>query len=104
MKLGVHRIFEERNEQIFKHNYSIERDVKFNGNHELGQAAARLLFTPADAEETTDLMHEDIFVPKGWNKDIWFRMVNKTYEERLVIAGALIAAELDRLQYIKENS
>jgi len=35
--------------------------------------------------------------PNGWDVDIYKKMRNKSYKERLIIAGALIAAELDRL-------
>jgi len=37
--------------------------------------------------------------PEGWNEERWNKMLNKSDERRLVIAGALIAAEIDRLNY-----
>lgn len=36
--------------------------------------------------------------PFGWDADICNKMINKSYEERLIIAGALLAAEIDRIQ------
>ena len=37
--------------------------------------------------------------PYGWDKKIWQHMTNKPLKERLIIAGALIAAEIDRINY-----
>jgi hypothetical protein len=31
-------------------------------------------------------------------------MASKSYKERLIIAGALIAAEIDRLQYLENEA
>ena len=39
--------------------------------------------------------------PNGWDQEIWEKMIRKPHQERLIIAGALIAAELDRLNYSK---
>ena len=33
--------------------------------------------------------------PHGWNPVFWKKMIDKDYKDRLVIAGALIAAEID---------
>lgn len=92
---GVELIMKERSEQIYKHGRKIEFDVNDNTQYQLAIAAGRLLFTPND--EGDDLMTMDIFIPEGWNKEIWSKMQGKSYKERLVIAGALIAAEIDRL-------
>ncbi len=42
-------------------------------------------------------------MPKEWDKTITEKMLNKNYKQRLVIAGALIAAEIDRLELIEKN-
>ena len=36
--------------------------------------------------------------PIEWDWKVWDYMINKSYKERLIIAGALIAAEIDRIQ------
>ncbi len=41
--------------------------------------------------------------PEGWNKELHNKMMNKPYKDRLIIAGALIAAEIDRINRKKEN-
>lgn len=95
---GCVLITKERKEQIGKHCRSIEEDVEFNSRKELSKAARFLLKPNPTASQ---IYH---YRPIGWNKPIWEKMCAKTYEERLVIAGALIAAEIDRLLRLKEES
>lgn len=40
--------------------------------------------------------------PSFWDKALWKRMIEKPEKERLIIAGALIAAEIDRIQYVEK--
>lgn len=87
MKTGVELIAKERKEQIEKHKRTVELDVKLNFDKQLSTAAMRLLYNDSSTSS----------YPIGWNKNIWNHMRNKSYKERLIIAGALIAAEIDRL-------
>lgn len=91
MKTGIELIAEERQEQIKKHLYSIAHDIEVNDNEQLAHAAEMLL-----AVEREEGIDSDSF-PDGWDKDICRKMLAKSYKERLIIAGALIAAEIDRL-------
>lgn len=90
MKTGVELISEERQEQILKHKRSVEEDVRLNTKGQLSVAAGILSqkFIPDDMD----------LIPKEWNEIIWSKMLRKPYKERLIIAGALIAAEIDRIQ------
>lgn len=36
--------------------------------------------------------------PENWDKAIFDKMISKPWKQRLIIAGALIAAEIDRIQ------
>ncbi len=95
MKTGIELIAEERQKQIDKYS--------FTGNHHKGHPEwydnLQLQFAA-----TTLMMHEFEEVvdtkdclPDGWDQE-WFDKLNaKTRKERLIIAGALIAAELDRI-------
>jgi len=38
--------------------------------------------------------------PQGWDESYFAKLLDKPYKERLVIAGALIAVEIDRLNAI----
>jgi hypothetical protein len=98
MKTGIELIAIERQEQIEKHGRTVEKDVELNSSeNQLQEAAYHLIgkewLYVADNEETC---------PIGWNQKVWNKMFNKEYKERLIIAGALIAAEIDRLNYNKD--
>lgn len=95
MKNGVELISEERAEQIKKHKRSIQSDVKHNWNNQLSFAAA-LLSAPNPQQFWSPA--NNYGCPQGWNQKIWDKMRKKPYKERLIIAGALLAAEIDRLQ------
>lgn len=98
MKTGIELIAEERQEQITKHGRTIKSDVRANNSEELATAAHALLGIYPDAEEADRTIGE---FPAGWNNAICKKMANKPYKERLIIAGALIAAEIDRLNAIE---
>lgn len=82
---GIELIAQERAEQLEKHDISVYYDVNYNFNEQLLVAAIRLL------------EHVKSSPPSNWDKGRWSKMWNKSHEQRLVIAGAFIAAELDRL-------
>jgi len=86
---GVQLIARERNEQINKHDKTIEKDKLENKESNLIDAALQLMFS----EDNCDA---DGF-PEYWDKEVVAHMCAKSYKERLIIAGALIAAEIDRI-------
>jgi len=90
---GIDLITKERNEQIEKHGRTIEYDQQWT-QHQLCDGAIELLQGPEMSAEAN-------VPPSGFDEELWRKMIFKTYEERLVIAGALIAAELDRLKLNK---
>lgn len=95
---GIERISLERWEQMFKHGRTIESDQVWTEN-QLTEAASYLMV------ENPEMIHCDEpeeYAPQGWDTDLWTKMMSKSYPERLVIAGALIAAEIDRIQNIKK--
>jgi hypothetical protein len=89
-KTGIELIAQERSEQIEKHGITIEIDAKTNDFNQLRNAAIMLLdgYTSADEYNST---------PFKWDEPKWDHMMSKPKKERLIIAGALIAAEIDRL-------
>ncbi|NNV54549.1 hypothetical protein [Limnovirga soli] len=96
---GIELIAQERQEQIEKHGISISQDVVYNSGFEkpLTKAAAALTC------ENGNTLAAEAMRPYNWDKEIWQKMMGKTYKERLVIAGALIAAEIDRVQAIPKD-
>ena len=95
MKTGIELITEERTEQIEKHKRSIQKDFILNSYKQLCWGAKSLL--------RESLMDRAIDRPISWDESIWRKMIKKSYKERLVIAGALLAAEVDRIQYKHES-
>lgn len=95
MKTGIEQIAQERKEQIDKHGRTIENDKQFNTKGELSFAAAVLSCQNPESIWLSAL--NNYSCPLGWDIKLWEKMIRKSYKERLVIAGALIAAEIDRL-------
>lgn len=92
MKTGIELIAQERAEQIEKHGRTILRDVDENRSEQLRLGAIRLIVDSYDRE---------CLAPNGWDNKRWHKMSDKEYKDRLVIAGALIAAEIDRIQTLE---
>jgi len=91
---GVSLIAMERVEQIHKHHRTVRYDKGFNHEGQLSYAAA-LLIAPnpfAFAREGNNYC-----CPSGWDRTLWLKMLGKSYRDRLIIAGALLAAEIDRI-------
>lgn len=91
MPTGLELIQKERNEQINKHNKQIKDDVRNNPDEQLKKAAIAML------------TNDESEFPENWN---FFRkerlLNNRTYKERLAIAGAFCAAEIDRLNALEK--
>ena len=90
-KTGAELIAEERLEQIEKHGFNVENDRDYS-HGELLEAA---MFT---IDPTLDCW------PDGWTIHFKRKILYKpNVVSRLKIAGAFIAAEIDRLQLKEEN-
>jgi hypothetical protein len=94
MKTGIELITQEREEQIMKHGRTIQKDRMENSDlpYALPKAAASLTIYPMSP------VVMEFGRPENWDKSIWQKMCKKNYKDRLIIAGALIAAELDRIR------
>lgn len=84
---GVELIEVERKEQIEKHGRTIENDQRDNRGLQLVTGAIAILSEKFGT------------FPDGWDLKICNNIACKPYKERLAIAGALIAAEIDRVNY-----
>ncbi|HLD89410.1 MAG TPA: hypothetical protein VI911_00060 [Patescibacteria group bacterium] len=87
MKTGIELIAIERQEQIEKHGFDKDHDEEMI-NGELIDAAVYLL------------TGEINYLPKSWDEKwhLKFRSKFSNEIESLKVAGALIAAEIDRIQ------
>jgi hypothetical protein len=95
--LGVAAIAKEREEQIYKHGRSVESDKKENSEFQLADAASALILPVPEGMEEAYYQGQGDYPPVGWDKEIWKNMLHKDYKSRLIVAGALIAAEIDRI-------
>lgn len=93
MKTGVLIIADERQKQIDKYGFTAQQSVshpEWYDNYQLQLAAFTLL--AHEFEEQVEIQ-----TPDGWDED-WVKKMNSNPRlERLTIAGALIAAEIDRI-------
>lgn len=96
MKTGIELIAQERKEQIEKHDRTVAKDKLYNKKKQLALAAISI------GHPMGHIINYD--APEGWNEQLFIKMKQKPYKERLIIAGALIAAELDRLQNSEKNN
>ena len=87
---GIDLIAKERLEQLLKHGKTIEYDVEKNNLGELCMGAIALLENNKNG------------FSRFWNKEICDKMYSKSYKDRLIIAGAFIAAEIDRVMAINK--
>lgn len=87
---GLLEIVWERVKQVTIKDRSVEDDVKYNTQGELIRGAMYILQLETEWPET-------------WNDE--YRQKVDTYDnkKRLVVAGALIAAELDRVIYLENK-
>lgn len=95
IKTGIELIAIERKEQIEKHGRTVDKDCLYNAVNQLSYAASILCSEDWVCNEELDIIEDHC--PAGWDEAIWKNMVKKSHKERLIIAGALIAAEIDRL-------
>lgn len=89
---GIEIIMAERHEQLNVHEFTIVNDKLMNSNGELIKAA-EFCISIYNGNPDPDLF------PDNWNpifKEKWLR--SKTPSQLLAIAGAFMAAELDRIQ------
>jgi hypothetical protein len=88
---GLALIRKERQEQVEKHGRTIAYDLTYNSTGQLGQGAVFCI-----TERYPDF-------PKGWPEQFGLKICDKPYLDRLIIAGALVAAEIDRLLHIQNG-
>lgn len=97
MKTGVELIAEERQKQILKHGFTGKHHADHPEWYDQNQlvSASQVLI-----ERDTTLIE---WHPLNWDA-VWFqRLLDNPYFERLKIAAAMLAAELDRINELKER-
>lgn len=96
MKTGIELITEERQKQIDKHGFTAEHHAMHPEWYDKGQlieAAHKLSFVMSNDE-----------TPENWDAEWFSNLCRRPHQERLIIAAALVASELDRLIYLINNN
>lgn len=86
LKTGDELVTAERDRQVNELGHVIARDLAVNGSEELEQVAILLL---------RPVMRSWLKIPPHWNKEYVEQLMKKTAQQRRVIAGALICAQID---------
>lgn len=101
---GIERIAAERQRQIDEHGWTAEKDDE-QRDGELAAAAAAYAFPPQSRgpiyTRLTDL-RTYLLYPESWSLD-WWKPSPENRIRELEKAGALIAAEIDRLMRLEES-
>lgn len=100
-KSGIELIAAERQEQIEKHGFDLNHDARqYNSSGELIQAACYILCKDSLLIKAHPADLRYALYPARWNNDFKKKFDSKDELQSLIIAGALIAAEIDRIQNI----
>lgn len=91
---GIERITAERQRQIEKEGWTPEHDA-LHSNGELARAAAAYAVPSSEGKYSDDLRF--ILFPREWHPS-WWKPSPENRIRELEKAGALIAAEIDRIQ------
>lgn len=93
MKTGVELITDERKRQVEEEGYTIQNDCDWQSHGELATAALCYIIT--DDQMSNYDFDLDLMWPWDWE---YYKPCPNDRIRELVKAGALIAAEIDRLQ------
>lgn len=85
---GVDLILKERNEQIKKHKFDVKHDLKVNKSGQIEKAVVKLIGNKPMGRTSP---------PHRWGNEGWVKILKKPLKEKLIIAGALIAARIDMI-------
>ena len=88
----IQLIIDERLEHFWKHNRTIEDDVKHNSSGQLIMGTIAIL--------TGDISR----FPTGWNIENCKKMINGDKQKRIIKAISLLLAEYERIEELKRMS
>ena len=95
---GVYYIGVERSKQKNKHGFTGEHSAdhpEWYADGQLVEAAQFLLQKGPSGK---------FYFPKNWDQEWFSKLCEKPFRKRLEIAGALLAAELDRFLVLEERA
>lgn len=98
MKTGAELIELERVEQMQKHGFTPDKDQVYTDKQLLSAALSALFQDRSLFIDTGTVPHPSDYWPTDFDKEFLQKISDKDRISQLVVAGALIAAEIDRLQ------
>lgn len=103
MQTGAELIAAERKRQINEEGWTPDRDAEVHNQGQLGRAAENYVRFAVEPDIARDYQRKNGHTPGGWpwHWSWWKPSKGNTVADRvrdLTKAGALIAAEIDRLQ------
>lgn len=96
---GITLIIDERVKQTQKLGKDVIYDVTNNSEYQLIDAVSALIIDPPLELRDTFIESQTSYPPVGWDREKWKKLLEHPYTKRLQIAGALIAAEIDRVNF-----
>lgn len=99
MKTGIELIAIERQEQINKHGYTVIKDV---ANNSTPTGPFKMMPFKIVVGNLMGIIG-GVPYPENWSEESIKKMESKTKIEKLIIAGAFIAAEIDRINAIENQ-
>ena len=102
MKSGAELIAQERARQISEEGWDSNHDDNYNGEGQLAMAAACYAVDKIVYEREEHLREVKYFDLWPWD-DKHDKREDHDSKKRLIIAGALIAAEIDRIQRAEDE-
>jgi hypothetical protein len=104
MKTGIELISNER-QRVIGLGVTVEHDVENNANKQLIEAIS-LLVADGGRDVQDNFLYEKMRLeapPSGWNPKAWEELSKSDYTSRLIAAGQMIAAEIDRINHVTNN-
>lgn len=97
---GILEINSERQKQINKYGFT----AKFQAEHPEYYSEGQLVYAAVALIKLADIIDLAYTVePINWDRERFLNLCQKSQKDRIRIAAALLAAELDRLNYLEIN-
>ena len=104
---GTLSVIAERRKQETKHGFTGKWQAEHPEYYVSGQlveAATELLKIGVYSYDEEEIYSVDrVLLPYNWDKAGFIKLCEKSQKDRMRIAAALLAAELDRLNYLENN-
>jgi len=101
----AHKVISSERAKQYEKGYTPQYAFENPEYYDQGQLIeAAMMLTWDDASNTGDFRRAaPSIVPLNWDPEKWLKLLQKSYYERLIIAGSFIAAQVDYVAYCKSK-